>query len=121
MANILLVEDNPEILLLLADALKSAGYRLAYAGNIAQAQRHLADGSVDMLVTDIVLPDGNGTALAREAEAQGIPALVITGSPHWILALADAGLDYLHKPFRAWQLLDRIRHRLPMPTAEAAD
>lgn len=121
MPHILLIEDNPDILGLLADNLHTAGYRLSTASNIAQANRFLDRGDVDMLITDIALPDGNGTTLARRAEGLGVPALVITGNPHWILALADGRLNYLHKPFRTWQLLDRIRNCLQPITEAAAD
>ncbi len=118
MHHLLLVEDNPDILGLLDGALEIAGYRVSTAGTVDAATRLLDQGDVDMLITDIVLPDGNGTSLAKRAVARGIPSLVITGNPHWILALADADLDYLHKPFRTWQILDRIRVRL-RPVAQA--
>ncbi len=118
MHHLLLVEDNPDILGLLDGALEVAGYRVSMAGTLAAATHLLEGGDIDMVITDIVLPDGNGTSLAKRAAARGIPALVITGNPHWILALADAGLDYLHKPFRTWQILDRIRARL-RPVAPA--
>jgi DNA-binding response OmpR family regulator len=120
MQHILLVEDDPDILELLGDALDNAGYHLSAVTSIAQATRLIDGGAVDMLITDIRLPDGNGATLAKNAQGRGIPALVITGNPHWVLALADGGLDYLHKPFRVWQVLDRVRARLGA-AVEAAD
>jgi two-component system OmpR family response regulator len=112
MQHILLVDDNTEILDIVAQAVAAAGYRVSSAGRMSQATAILEADDIDMLITDIVLPDGNGTTLARRAEGLGVPALVITGNPHWLLALADARLDYLHKPFRTWQVVERIRSRL---------
>ena len=111
MKHVLLVEDDPEVRALLSAILDEAGYGVTDVRSVADA-RHLIDGDgVDLVVTDVVLPDGRGTDLAEYAarRSRGLPALVLTGDLDRMQEMELRGRDYLAKPFRPQELLARIR------------
>jgi DNA-binding response OmpR family regulator len=78
-ARILLVEDNPDVLVLFEEILRIAGYQVYTGETFQAAQDLLALGEYDLLITDGRLPDGTGVALADKAKEKGIVALIVTG------------------------------------------
>jgi DNA-binding response OmpR family regulator len=108
MKHVLLVEDAADLRELLGHVLGEDGYRVSLAGTVAAARSVLARGGVDLLVTDIVLPDGRGIELGEEATARGMPLLAITGHPDAMRGLDREGRAYLAKPFRPGQFLRRV-------------
>ena len=109
---ILVVEDEVLIQMMLADMLTEAGHGTATAGTLAEARRALAAERFDLVITDIGLPDGSGSDLARE---------VIAAHPHMQVAIASGSdsasalagelpagrVHILHKPFN-----DDALHRM---------
>jgi DNA-binding NtrC family response regulator len=81
-ARILLVEDNPDILVLFEEILLIAGYQVDTGETFQAADDLLALREYDLLVTDGRLPDGTGTVLADKAKEKGIAALIVTGYLH---------------------------------------
>src|SRR5699024_8067899 len=79
-ADILLVDDTPELLALVSRALAGAGYtRLRTAGSCAAARRAFAARVPELVVLDINLPDGDGFSLFRELNAGGeVPVLFLS-------------------------------------------
>lgn len=111
---ILLVDDNPDLLDLLCQALHGAGYtRLRTAGTCAQARAAFAQGKPGLMVLDINLPDGDGFSLFRELNGAGeIPVLFLSARDADADRLFGLGLgadDYLTKPFLTQELLLRIQ------------
>ena len=116
-AEILLVDDNPELLTLVGQALAGAGYtRLRTAGSCRAARRAFAARAPELMILDINLPDGDGFALFRQLRAQGdVPALFLSARDADADRLFGLGLgadDYLTKPFLMQELLLRVQHIL---------
>jgi two-component system, cell cycle sensor histidine kinase and response regulator CckA len=120
---ILLVEDEAFVRNVAYEILLSAGYRVRSARNAADAIRAFrghAEG-VQLLLTDVVLPDRNGCDLALELVTGGgcVKAIFISGYPENSITrkgLQHPGWFYLPKPFSAVSLLQRVEevlHELP--------
>jgi len=112
-ATVLVVEDEEIIADLVARNLVNAGYHVTIKNDIESAWAHLMMGLPDILVTDIMMPDGRGTDLARRLrdEAVQIPILFISGyADEQISDWRRAGgqISFLAKPFRGQELLDRV-------------
>jgi len=79
---ILLIEDHPDTASALADLLKMIGHRVTIAGSIAQAldEAARADGALDLVISDLGLPDGSGHDLMRElAGRYGLGGIALSG------------------------------------------
>jgi FixJ family two-component response regulator len=116
---VLLVEDEPELVELVQDVLLRdiAGCRLTSAPSVAAATRVLANEPVDLVITDINLPDGNGMNLlpALRKHHPTATAIVITGDPSMdraVSAMQGGAVDFVAKPFDGRQLVDRVRAAL---------
>src|SRR5947209_13303240 len=110
MPRILLVDDEADILGIMSETVgKGLGCRLLQARNLGEARHILENQSVELLVTDVHLPDGDGTSLLpmlRREQPQA-NAIVISGSPSVdgaITALRHGAVDFLTKPFTAKDL-----------------
>ena len=123
-ATILLVEDDAFVRNVAYKILCSAGYCVLPARNATeavQAFRCHAEG-VQLLLTDVVLPDRNGCDLALELVTLGggVKAIFISGYPENSITrsgLQNPGWFYLPKPFSAVSLLQKIKEvldELPM-------
>lgn len=111
---ILVVEDSTPTRELLARSLESAGFEVTFAARLATGRRHLAEGTFDVIVLDVMLPDGSGMDLCRELRAQGVvsPILFLTARgdvEDRIEGLDAGGDDYLRKPFALAELKARLR------------
>lgn len=116
---ILLVEDDESVLELAADILRQHGYRTYTAGNgrAALAMVRARKLSVDLLLTDVVMPDMNGRELYT-ALCQTLPELKVvymSGYTNNIIThhgVLDQGLQFIHKPFTVDSLTEKIRNVL---------
>ena len=115
---VLVVDDEADVQGLLADTIgKTLNCRLIAAHSIGEAQRILETQTIELMVTDVHLPDGDGTALLpllRKTQPQA-SAIVITGSPSVdgaITALRHGAVDFLLKPFSATDISDRVSRAL---------
>jgi DNA-binding response OmpR family regulator len=118
---VLLVDDEPALLEFLSDAVSQLDCTVITATSLAQARRKLSGKSIDLLVTDVGLPDGNGMSLLAQLrkEHPAASAIVITGSPTVdgaISALRGGAIDFVPKPFSHDQLLDRVQSALARRT-----
>ena len=116
-AKLLLVDDTPDLLTLLCEHLRAAGYQtIATAQNCAQARAAFAAARPELMILDINLPDGDGFALFRQLRAQAdVPALFLSARDADADRLFGLGLgadDYLTKPFLMQELLLRVQHIL---------
>lgn len=110
--HILLVEDDPGVGPLLEHVLMLAGYRVELADTVAEARSLLDSRSFDLVLTDVMLPDGNGIAIADAAKARGIKSVVITGHAFRIPASDLARHDMLLKPLRPREIVEAVKNRL---------
>jgi DNA-binding response OmpR family regulator len=111
---LLVVEDDPRLLRLLARLLGDDGHVVDVARQARDAQAHLDATAYDAMVLDIGLPDRSGLELLRDLRADGssLPAIVLTGRDTVADRVAglDAGADdYLVKPFSYAELAARLR------------
>lgn len=79
-ASILLVDDNPDLLALVGDSLRTAGYtRIRTAATCADARALFAAATPELMILDINLPDGDGFTLLRQLHAAAdVPALFLS-------------------------------------------
>ena len=120
MARILLVEDDPSVLLLLEHVLRGEGHDVDPATNVRQARSYLQRGRYDLVVADGKLPDGTGMDVCDTANAAGIETLIITGFAFQLPKEDLLRFDYLLKPVRPSELLRAIDRKLdPAPPAPA--
>lgn len=109
---ILLIEDEPGLIITLTDRLQSEGYEVVSAtdGN-AGFESAVSDG-FDLIILDVMLPKKNGYDVARDLRQRGImtPVLMLTAKGETIdkvLGLKLGADDYLTKPFEIIELLAR--------------
>jgi DNA-binding NtrC family response regulator len=101
MARILLVESDEAIREFLAGILGDFGHKVITCENDSEAALCLAIGSIDVLVTDLVLREGEGPRLSSYCAARGIPTITLTGQEFRAdLAGRDRLMPLLDKPFR---------------------
>ena len=116
-AKLLIVDDNAELLALLCEQLRGAGYgHIRTAQSCAAARACFAAEQPELMILDINLPDGDGFTLFRSLRAQAdIPALFLSARDADADRLFGLGLgadDYLTKPFLMQELLLRMQHIL---------
>jgi two-component system, cell cycle sensor histidine kinase and response regulator CckA len=115
---ILLVEDEAFVREVAYEILCSAGYRVLPARNAEEAVRAFRGHpkEVQLLLTDVVLPDRNGRDLALElVTVGGVKAVFISGYPENSITrkgFQHHGWFYLPKPFSAVSLLQKVREAL---------
>jgi two-component system response regulator PilR (NtrC family) len=100
---VLIVDDEPDICELLAITLDGMELASRTAHDVAQAKRELVNGSVDLCLTDMRLPDGDGLELVdwMQTHAEGVPVAVITAHGNVesaVQALKLGAFDFVSKP-----------------------
>lgn len=103
--------------------LRDAGYTVLAAENATQALKLAASESrpIDLLVSDVIMPDMNGRKLADvlTARCPNIRTLFMSGYTSSVIAhhgVLDAEIQFLEKPFSRAKLLARVREVLSAPT-----
>ena len=126
-ASLLLIDDDARLTAMLNDYLSSAGFEVQVAGTLAAAREALAADVPDMLVLDLMLPDGDGLDFCRElrsdSQMRRMPVLMLSarGEPmDRILGLELGADDYLPKPFEPRELQARIKALLRRLEPQAA-
>ena len=115
--NILLVDDDISILELLQRHLQSMNFHSYKAVSVKEAVRILRDTPIDLLITDIQMPEVNGMQLLQFANEHypDIPKLVVTGYPSvsgTLEGIKTGAIDYLTKPFTKQELKESIEKAL---------
>ncbi|MFC5300586.1 response regulator transcription factor [Azospira restricta] len=112
---VLIVDDVPENLALLHDALDDAGYTVLVATRGEAALQRARQALPDVILLDALMPGIDGFEVARRLKAdfatQGIPIVFMTGlteTEHVVAAFASGGADYVTKPIRPAEVLARI-------------
>jgi len=112
---VLIVDDVPENLALLHDALDEAGYTVLVATDGPSALARAAQAQPDIVLLDAVMPGMDGFDVARRLKAQphtaGIPIVfmtALTDTEHVVAAFAAGGVDYVTKPIQPREVLARM-------------
>jgi DNA-binding response OmpR family regulator len=107
--SILVVEDDPDVGLLLEEVLAAAGYNVDRVSTASDSSGLIASKNYDLVLADGVLPDGSGIEIADQAKARGMKVLIVTG---YGLQLSQIGVlsrhDYVLKPIRPRALINLI-------------
>jgi two-component system OmpR family response regulator len=121
-AVVLLVDDEPSLLLLLGAALRRAGFGVLSAADGAEGERLACDHRPDVVVSDVMMPPPDGVELRRRLAANpataGIPFIFLTARSNMaeVLANLQGGVDaYVTKPFEREELIARVRAVLRRP------
>lgn len=112
--HILIVDDDPEIRSLLARYLGGQGFRVSAAANRAECESRLSMGAPDLVVLDVMLPDGSGLDICRSMQERRphTPVILLTALKEdvdRIVGLEIGADDYLGKPFNPRELVARIK------------
>jgi DNA-binding response OmpR family regulator len=117
MKKILIIEDEPEMLLGLQDNCEYEGYGVLVARNGEAGMDQAARNNPDLILLDVMLPDGSGYDVCRQLRHCGIetPVIMLTARGQEIdkvIGLEAGADDYVTKPFSLQELLARIRAHL---------
>jgi len=118
---ILLVEDDPAISMIIRETLIGECGHFASVGSIAERNAWLADHHPDLVITDVVLPDGDGIDSLRVDS--GTPVIVLSAQNTLDTAVRATGIgsyDYLPKPFDLTEMIGTIGRALSEPRKLAA-
>jgi len=112
-ANILVVDDMPETVELIRRNLESAGYQVYDARSVTAAVRLLNALDIDLVITDLKMPDKHGTELIRHVveNFKGVGILVITGFPSIqgaVESIKTGAEEYVVKPFTDEELYKAV-------------
>jgi two-component system alkaline phosphatase synthesis response regulator PhoP len=126
---LLLVEDEPGLVMTLTDRLAAEGYEVDSAMTAPTGLVKASTGEFDIILLDVMLPGGNGFDVCRELRQHGVttPILMLTARGQIVDKVVGLKLgadDYLVKPFEMVELLARVEALLrrsavtsPSPTA----
>ncbi|MCP4503307.1 MAG: response regulator transcription factor [Deltaproteobacteria bacterium] len=126
-AKILVVEDDENLRVGLCDNLVDEGYEVQQASTVGDTHNIFLQGAFDLVITDLMLPDGDGYELCRSLREKGHLGMVLMLTARTLeedlVRGFDAGADdYLIKPYRLAELLVRVRallrRRLVAPLSE---
>jgi two-component system nitrogen regulation response regulator GlnG len=112
--SVLLVEDDPSIALVITAALEAEGFEVIHCDSLAERDRWLARNQFDALVTDVMLPDGDGIdSLARvRVSHPAMPVLILSAQNTLDTAVRASGtgaFEYFPKPFDIDELARTVR------------
>ena len=121
---ILLVDDDPHLLVVLSEQLRDDGYDVATARDGQEALRRLEAGWPDLILLDLMMPRVDGLALARQIKAEAdLPIIVLSAidtADSKARLLDEVAEDYIAKPYhypelraRVQRVLRRLGDRIP--------
>jgi DNA-binding response OmpR family regulator len=117
---VLIVDDEPAIRESLAFALQREGFTIAEAGTLKEARAGAA--AADLILLDLVLPDGNGLEFLRALRAKSdVPVIVLTSRDEEtdrVVGLEMGADDYVLKPFSPREVAARVRAVLRRSSAK---
>jgi len=123
---ILIVEDEPTLVLTLGDRLRSEGYEVESAENGDDGARRAREGGFDLVLLDVALPGKNGFDVLRDLRQQRVatPVIMLTARGQVVdrvLGLKLGADDYIGKPFEMMELVARVEAVLRRRVASPAD
>lgn len=111
--NILVLDDDPDILDEVCETLSEDGFETLRAGTAAELWSLVEKNEIDLFILDLMLPDGNGLALAKDIRQKSDVGIIIvtgkSGETDRVVGLEIGADDYVTKPFSPRELLARVR------------
>ncbi|MEK6588617.1 MAG: sigma-54 dependent transcriptional regulator [Chloroflexota bacterium] len=112
-ATVLVVDDEETARSFVSGALSDAGFEPIEAGDLAQARQAIETGAADIVLLDVVLPDGSGLSLLQQIERENPrpPVILITAFGEVdiaVQAMKQGALDFLQKPLDLDQLIAAV-------------
>ncbi|SRR6056297_560035 len=121
---ILIVDDVPENVEILHSVLKEQDYRFAIALNVSDTFKALEKEVPDLILLDVMLPDGDGFSAAKDIlsvySSYYIPIIFITARAHLedkVKGFQAGGVDYITKPFEDAEVSARVKTHLELKQA----
>ncbi|WP_460744255.1 MtrAB system response regulator MtrA [Mariniluteicoccus endophyticus] len=115
-AKILVVDDDAALAEMLQMVLRQEGFETVWCGQGDTALQAFHDARPDLVLLDLMLPGRDGVEICRDIRAEsGVPVVMLTAKSDTVDVVAglEAGADdYVAKPFKAKELVARIRTRL---------
>lgn len=115
---ILLVEDDADVRVLMEHVLIGDGYQVDPVTTVSAARSLLDHGRYDLVLADAMLPDGSGIEVAGDAEARGLPVIVVTAYAFRLPKLDIARYELLLKPLRPAELLTAVERAVGKATCD---
>ncbi|WP_350343356.1 response regulator transcription factor [Proteinivorax tanatarense] len=113
MSNVLLVEDDTTLAEGIRHALEREMFQVYIASDLAEARKAFDEECFDLILLDVMLPDGSGYDYCKEIRGKSsIPIIFLTACDeevNVVLGLDIGGDDYIAKPFRVRELVSRIK------------
>ena len=115
--NVLIVDDDPDVLEMLKQLLEKLEYTPFVASNGEQGLKIIDKNKIDVVVSDLVMPEMNGMELLKRVKSRkgDIPFVMITGYPTIetaVEAIKKGAYDYLTKPFQVEDVEIKINRAL---------
>lgn len=109
---VMVIEDDPDILMAVTDAMEEEGYEVSAALDISVAEALLRDGTPDIAIVDHGLPDGTGDQLAATLKAGGTERIIMytAQAQREIVeqSIASGAIDYVLKGTGIDELINRV-------------
>ena len=112
MKKIILVEDDPTIIMGLTYSLETEGYHVTTCSTVEEARAWLSEYQFDLAILDLSLPDGSGYEICKYARLDGVPVIFLTACDdevNVVMGLDMGADDYITKPFRLREFLSRVK------------
>ena len=113
---VLIIEDEPDIRKTIDYNLSKESFKVVQAESIAEGEKALAANKIDVIILDLMLPDGSGLTLCRDiksdAKTKHIPVIILTAKTEEVDRIVGFELgadDYVTKPFSVRELILRVK------------
>ena len=121
---VLVVDDEPETCAFVELALEPAGYDVECAADAASGLARIAEGGIDLVLLDRMLPDADGLEVCRRVRARGddLPIVMLTamvGRPARLSSFIEGAHDYLNKPVEVDELVSCVDTWLGRPRSDS--
>jgi two-component system phosphate regulon response regulator PhoB len=126
-SRVLIIEDEPDIRKTIDYNLSKESFQVFQAGSIAEGELSILDNSPDVIILDLMLPDGSGLTLCRDIKSneqtKHIPVILLTAKADEVDRVIGFELgadDYVTKPFSVRELILRVKAILKRGVSESA-
>ena len=115
-SQVLIIEDEPDIRKTIDYNLTKESFKVVQAGSIEEGEKALASNKIDVIILDLMLPDGSGLTLCRDIKSDDktkhIPIINLTAKTEEVDRVVGFELgadDYVTKPFSIRELILRVK------------
>jgi len=115
-SHVLVIEDEPDIRKTIEYNLSKESYKVTLAASIEDGEKALVANKIDLVILDLMLPDGSGLTLCRdiksEPKTKHIPVIILTAKTEEVDRVVGFELgadDYVTKPFSVRELILRVK------------